>query len=655
MAPLPSAGTRRPQRSVLLWTLAGLLTALVVFLGTVSLWWRRPNAPAGQQGRWAIEDSPFRNVRPEVPYTGDAVCAQCHPAHAESFRQHPMGRSLVAVSHSPPLERYGPEANNGFERLGFRFVVERPGERMVHRAQRLDGGGHVLAEAVTEVTYAVGSGTRGRSYLIERDGYLFQSPISWFSEKDAWDLSPGFEAIYPPDRMIEPACLFCHANRAEAVPHSRNHYRQPIFRGEAIGCERCHGPGQLHVASRERGEMPTGTLDDTIVNPRHLEPALREAVCQQCHLQGIMRVLHQGRDVFDYRPGLPLHAFSSVFVRKPEFQDDRRAVGQVEQMYQSRCFQASAGKMGCISCHDPHVLPEAGTKVAYFRGRCLSCHRETGLEGGGGAAALAGGCALSPAERSWQDKEGSCIACHMPRMLSSNIAHTAITDHRIVRKPEPVRSPQMLRPGEVPIVNFFAAELRPHDASAERDLGIALINLAPNVPDLREVLTPLGLPLLEKAVREAPDDAEAWEAKGCALALLMRREEALAAFDTALRLAPQRERVLSIAAQVADRLGRDDAMISYFQRGVAANPWSWSFRYNLALCFVQRQEWRPALEEAEAALRLNPTHLGTRQTLVTCCLRTGDQERARKEFETLLALYPADAESLRRWFAEQKP
>ena len=42
-----------------------------------------------------------------------------------------------------------------------------------------------------------------------------------------------------------------------------NRYEPPIFQGHAIGCERCHGPGELHAS---RGEESAGT-DLTIVNP----------------------------------------------------------------------------------------------------------------------------------------------------------------------------------------------------------------------------------------------------------------------------------------------------------------------------------------------------------------------------------------------------
>ena len=135
--------------------------------------------------------------------------------------------------------------------------------------------------------YALGSGTRGIAYLVDNDGRLFQSPISWYSQKRRWDLSPGYrEANAHFNRPIEPVCLFCHANRVQPVALTVNRYEEPLFRGNAIGCERCHGPGELHV----HGQKVVDGRDLTIVNPRHLEPALRANVCEQCHLLGHQRV-----------------------------------------------------------------------------------------------------------------------------------------------------------------------------------------------------------------------------------------------------------------------------------------------------------------------------------------------------------------------------
>src|SRR5205823_5461429 len=147
--------------------------------------------------------------------------------------------------------------------------------------------GRPLLDFRIEAHYAIGAGGRGRSYLTDRDGYLFQTAISWYAEKGIWDRSPGFDAELLPGRPVREACLFCHANHAVPRDGAENHYDQPFAAGHAIGCERCHGPGEKHVLAG--GALVNG-IDPTIVNPRKLSHALREAVCQQCHLEGEGRV-----------------------------------------------------------------------------------------------------------------------------------------------------------------------------------------------------------------------------------------------------------------------------------------------------------------------------------------------------------------------------
>jgi tetratricopeptide (TPR) repeat protein len=565
-----------------------------------------------------------------------------------------MGRSLAPVSQASVMEDYGKAANNPFDWKGFEFSAESGPEGMVHEAVRRDAAGHVLTEIRMPAAFVVGSGTRGRSYLLNRDGYLFQSPLSWFSQKNAWDLSPTFETFYPPERVVEGSCLFCHSNQVEAVEHTRNRYEAPIFRGHAIGCERCHGPGELH----EKDPGKIDGIDHSIVNPRHLDTARREAVCQQCHLQGVVRFERRGRKTFDYRPGLPLDAFWAVFVLPPGSPELQRAVGQVEQMYSSRCFKASNGAMGCVSCHDPHALPAPAQKAEYYRERCLKCHQ-------------ANDCSEKPEVR--QRKADYCAACHMTTFKSSNIAHTAVTDHRILRQsdnaepaPHPP-SPSPLPPrgrgegeggprtDEVPLVSFFPRESDPHDPNAIRDLGVGLIYLAKQPGPLRERLAPKALPLLEKALQAKPVDPVGWEAKAWALAVQDRRQEGLAAFESALEQAPERELTLDLAARVAAADGDAERSIVYLRRAVAVNPWVWEYHFNLSKLLTGRREWPAALEECRAALRLSPSSIETRMLLITCCLHAGREEEARAEFQTLLALRPKDGDRLRAWFARQAP
>ena len=70
----------------------------------------------------------------------------------------------------------------------------------------------------------------------------------------------------------------------------------------------------MHVAERSRKVPVEGKVDTSIVNPRHLEPAPRHAVCAQCHLVGETRVPRNGRKHHDYRPGMPLEEFLTTFV-----------------------------------------------------------------------------------------------------------------------------------------------------------------------------------------------------------------------------------------------------------------------------------------------------------------------------------------------------
>src|SRR5205807_1805658 len=119
--------------------------------------------------------------------------------------------------------------------------------------------GRILAETQAEVQFAMGSGRRARTYLVNHDGYLFESPITWFTQGRRWDLSPGYETRNQHfSRAITPGCLFCHSNQAEHIANTANRYRQPVFKSFAIGCERCHGPGELHVKLRQGREGMTG-------------------------------------------------------------------------------------------------------------------------------------------------------------------------------------------------------------------------------------------------------------------------------------------------------------------------------------------------------------------------------------------------------------
>jgi hypothetical protein len=646
-APAPARPVARPGRRRLLVGVVVLVLAAGVGLACWRVWWPGPPVVEATTDDPRLRYAgPLRNVRPDVAYVGDAECAACHADVSESYRRHPMANTLLPVAEVIPLEDDGPGRHNPFPAFGslFRVEIDRRRKRARHVETRADAAGRPVFEFVSEVHYAIGSGNHGRSYLSDRGGYLFQTPISWFSQKRIWDTSPGFKEVSVPGRPIPPTCLFCHANEARSDPDGVNHFPTPAFtHGHAIGCERCHGPGDLHAQTADR-------LD--IVNPSRLEWPLREAVCEQCHLEALARAVRRGRGLYDFRPGLPLEDFWAVYVAAREGAEGQKAVSHVEQMYQSRCFRDSGppAKLGCVSCHDPHVKVGPAERVAFYRGRCLTCHPSVRRPADGEH-----GCSLPLATRLRQRPDDSCIDCHMPRFASADIAHTASTDHRVPRRPgaPPAGPGPAPVTADLPVASFYGDRLPAGDPEAARDLGVVLVQLGTEGKAPGATAARRAIPLLDAALRRHPDDLAALQARADALLLQTRLQEALAGYEAVLARAPRRELALRAAASAAQDLRQTDQALGYWRRAAEANPWMPLYRSHLTPLLAEAGDWDGAGEHARAWVRLDPGSVEARRLWVRCLLHEGKKEEARAEFARIEALAPAERSDLRRWFAEQ--
>ncbi|HJZ90386.1 MAG TPA: tetratricopeptide repeat protein [Gemmataceae bacterium] len=585
-------------------------------------------------------DTPFRNVRPDVGYVGDAACAPCHQDIDHTYHRHPMGRSAFVLPAPPGVERYDEKTHPTFTALDhIDYRIDRQDGRVFHTETVRDSKGTPAAVTRVEAAVAIGSGTRGRSYLCNRDGAVYQSGISWFSEKQVWDVSPGFTGGRHAQRPVIPGCLFCHVDRVDPVPRTVNRFREPLLVGQAnIGCERCHGPGALHVAERTGGQPITGVADTSIVNPKRLSAGLREDICRQCHLQGEVRILPRDREVFDYRPGLPLDLFVRVFVRHPALTDYHKSVGQVEQMRVSKCFTGSVGKLGCTSCHDPHATPAADAKDAFYRARCLACHQDRG-------------CTLPTPER--QAKGDACAVCHMPKAASANIAHTAVTDHRVPRVPPPPKAAAgALPPGELPVVRFpGAAESDADPGERDRDLGVALAALARQQPgDAAPAVLSAAVPQLTAATDRHPGDVAAWEALAEARAARGEWADALAAAERVLARHPGREEALQVAAEAAVQLRQLDRAAEYARRAADVNPGRPDHRVRLAEVLVEQEQFAAAAEVLRGVLAAWPNHGSAHGWLAVCLYQQGQARAALAEIDTAVRIDPSRADAVRSWF-----
>jgi tetratricopeptide (TPR) repeat protein len=630
--PLP-----RPRRRFAVVAVLSLAAAIAAVCLAAPFLTRRSPPPAhdAPSDPRLLYEGPYRNIRPDVAYVGDKACASCHADISRSYRRHPMGRSLTPIADAEEAQWYDAAHHNPFPALGEIFQVERRGRRVWHTETRRDANDRPLYTFETEVLYAVGSGTRGRSYLTDRDGYLFQTAISWYAQKSIWDLSPGFQPDLLTGRPVPGECLFCHANRTRFQEGSLNHYDTPVFDGHAIGCERCHGPGAKHVAS-------TDPLDIVCPNTERLTPDLCEAVCEQCHLEGAHRVVRRQRGLYDFRPGLPLQDFWRVFVQSREEGEREHAVTHVEQMHASRCYQggSGAGRMLCTSCHDPHIAVADEERVAYYRRRCLACHQDKG-------------CSLPRRVRLDKQADDSCIACHMPRSPTANIVHTAATDHRIPRRPPATAKEERLSADvDRPLRSFHP--YRPEDeAEVRRDLGLALVEGMRFGGMSVELHSARAASLLEEAAKRDAEDVPAGEALGLVLLMRHRRPQALAVLEDVLSRDSKREAALTAAASLAWNLGRPEEGLEHWRRLVAVNPWLAGYRRSLTQALLQLRKWDEAREQCRDWLRLDPASIEARQAWVALLLRDDKKTEAREEFARLEALNPPNLAQLRAWFERQ--
>ena len=341
-------------------------------------------------------------------FSGTDSCIECHIDQAnryfESAHYHSFG----------PTKIVNEIITDGFaiESKARRLEVDKRDGVMVHRDSVLDAGGNSIVVTENPIIYAVGSGKHAKTYLTQQDGFFVESPMTWYRDHEkGWALSPGFEMSDPAgfSRSVTSGCLYCHVGQIDALEGNPKRFE---ITEHAIGCERCHGPGGDHVSKHAGdGDM---SLFDGIVHPAKMDRERGEAICQQCHLQGVALSVQSGGSVWDYRPGDLLTDTRTDF----QYAIDKvpmQIVGHVEQLHASECYKQTE-TLTCITCHNPHQTLRPEEARDFYRQTCLKCHDDDA-------------CGVSSPER-LRTNQNDCSACHMPSK-ATNVSHTAFHDHRI--------------------------------------------------------------------------------------------------------------------------------------------------------------------------------------------------------------------------------
>jgi hypothetical protein len=356
----------------------------------------------------------------QTGYVGSRVCSKCHPSIYESFSRTDMGRSMSELT--PALLKRIPTSASIFDpKLKRHFEISARDGNLYQSEYETTSEGKDIFRETRKLDWIIGSGANGSGAIVKQDDYLFEAPLSFYTRPQGWALSPGYEfGDYGFNRPILPGCIACHSGQPRPVLEGNGRFQEPPFAELAIGCENCHGPGQSHVAAGHMGS-PLGS----ITNPAKLSLWLADNICMSCHQTGDARVLQAGRTYRDFRPGAELKDTLSIFLvpfsRESAPKDD--LLEHYLSMRLSKCYLKSGGRLGCISCHDPHVQPAPQETPAFFRQKCLACHTEKS-------------CAVPLSLRLHKTPPDDCAGCHMPKRDVTVISHSVLTNHRIVAEAE---------------------------------------------------------------------------------------------------------------------------------------------------------------------------------------------------------------------------
>lgn len=535
----------------------------------------------------AIRMSSFRNTEPGVGYVGATACKNCHAeVHAAfSLTAHSQALAEVDLAKEPPDgEVTDPRSQKSYR------IVRRDGQ-LHHEESIQTSTGEKLVLADFPARYTIGSGRFSRSYLIEQEGFLYESPATWYAARPGWGLSPGYEHQNAGfQRPVELRCLICHAGRIESVANSPQRVQ---FHALAIDCERCHGPGAIHVAKWESTEesLSTGEQDDTIVNPRRLDRARREDLCAQCHLHSAATVELRNRSLQDFRPSLWLADFVTHYGMQAPKQR-MEVVGHVEQLRLSRCYQESES-LTCTTCHHPHSPSDDRTRDTFQRDRCLTCHTEQS-------------CGAPSEARHVGNLRDNCMACHMPRG-ETEIPHFAFTHHRIgIHRRGEKKSSADAAPE---LVSLQDVSWQP-ELDLQRNLGLGYLqfSVAPGQSAHTEALLDRALELLTNVQRQSPRDPEVeaglariyW---GRDPALTLRHAQTAA---DAPRLSPEAEATACFAlGSTFYEQNRLPSARSWLERTVRLRP-NADVWIMLSNCYEQSGDMAKALDAARRGAQLAP-------------------------------------------------
>jgi predicted CXXCH cytochrome family protein len=367
---MPAWRSPRPQTADSLWQLVLYLRSL------------RPSAPSPEAVRTAA-----------AKYAGSQACARCHAAIYARWRKTPMA-NVVRDPRQYPRAFAGDLADNAV----WKFSPD-------------------------QVALVYGSLWKQR-YFTRIGSDYFALPVQWAIKARRWlpyFVGAGADwwaSLYPPDNFQRPTGALCDG--CHSVGYDVHTGRVAEWN---VGCERCHGPGSLHVA------RPSA---DNIFNPARMDYVAANDTCIQCHSQGRPPGNPIGGRYYDwpvgYGVGLRLRDFWKLedhTLGKTNFYYFADGTAHKNRMQGNDFVQSVMYRRGitCFDCHDVHGTGNYAQLRQPAQRLCLTCH---------GPGSPNGPRVVTLVEHT-HHRDGTpgsrCVDCHMPAIESEGVPGVFVHAH----------------------------------------------------------------------------------------------------------------------------------------------------------------------------------------------------------------------------------
>lgn len=330
----------------------------------------------------------------QAHYVGSEACEKCHESIYQRWKQTPMANVVRDPRDHPDAFLADPATNA------------------------------VAPFKAGQVAFVYGLLWKQRYFTRVGDN-LYPLPVQWDVGNRKWlpyhvpDKGADWWAqYYPHDNMQRPTgptCDGCHSVAYDIHTHQPAEWN--------VGCERCHGPGSLHVAHPQRGN---------ILNPAHLDSLAETDTCIQCHSQGRPPQGAIEGQYYDWPVGY------QVGLRLQDYWDlEKCSLGQTSFYYYPDCTGYKNRMQGndfvqsvmyrhqitCSTCHDVHGTKNYAQLIKPADQICLDCH----------GPHSANGPHTATIEEHTHHQAGSkgsdCIACHMPAIQGEGVPGAMVHAH----------------------------------------------------------------------------------------------------------------------------------------------------------------------------------------------------------------------------------